>query len=110
MSDAYQDLKDEIDLNAGLAASPCSLSDADRIDWLERMMFGSGYKTEIQMTRCEMIAQVRGAEVRTMVGSGPWQKSFNGPDLRSAIDAAINSENAKAEAPPRQETTNENGK
>ena len=70
-----------------------AVSDTEMLDWLEKHMLASGYPVHLLgLSR----AQTNGTTIITGVGSGPFEKRFDGPSgpqpLRSAILAAMKGE------------------
>jgi hypothetical protein len=78
---------------SALPRTPCSRSDSERIDWLQSQIDASGCSVVMQQGVTNDMARQRTTELRTMVGSGPWQTLQAKHNLRAAIDAAISSEN-----------------
>jgi hypothetical protein len=60
--------------------------DEERINWLEKRMLSSGYGTELVSGTNPPMERV---VLKTMVGSGPWQKEYKGFNLRGVIDKAM---------------------
>ena len=61
-------------------------TDKDRLDWLEKRVFSSGYSTELTQGSNPPFDRV---VLNTGVGSGPYQRSYCASDLRGAIDIAM---------------------
>jgi len=75
-----------------------SVSDSDRLDFLECVIFASGYGVEMNQAVSPDSGKQRTAQLHTGVGSGPFQTFDAGHDLRTAIDSAMNKQNATDEA------------
>ena len=64
--------------------------DAERIDGLARFVSGSSYGVYLQVVRHPSVNAGMNRFVANIgVGSGVWQKSYEGSTLRSTIDAAL---------------------
>jgi len=61
-------------------------TDKERMDWLEKQILRSGYSTEFVQGQHPPMDRVI---LKTMVGSGPWQKHYGTYSVRDAIDKAM---------------------
>lgn len=66
-----------------------AITDSERLDWLQKQIFASGYSVTMKQGVSDDLARQRTVELRTFVGSGPWETLKVKHNLRAAIDAAI---------------------
>ena len=62
-------------------------TDTERLDWLEQRVLASGYGVAAVQGRNS--STQRTVILQTGVGSGPYQKGYEGEDLRAAIDKSM---------------------